>query len=177
VLFVSDSLGNRRKGFGVLIEALSRLSEIPNLFLLSIGGGSPSVPSSVRHLHLGRVDLDEELASIYSAADLFVLPSLEEAFGQTALEAHACGTPAIGFNAGGVADAIRDGVTGLLVRSGDATALANGIAELLADPDRLARMGAAGRAVVLQEHTLEIQARQYQILYSRMLSATADRGS
>ena len=52
---------------------------------------------------------------VYSAADVFVMPSSQEAFGLTALEATACGTPVIGFAVGGLLDILRPGINGLLV--------------------------------------------------------------
>jgi D-inositol-3-phosphate glycosyltransferase len=82
------------------------------------------------------------LPDYYAAADLCLMPSLYESFGMVALEAMACGVPVIGSRVGGLAVTVQDGVTGLLVPEGDVAALAGGIARLLADPGRRARLGA-----------------------------------
>lgn len=80
----------------------------------------------------GFVDADL-LPALYSVADVLVVPSLEEGFGMTAVEALAAGTPVVGTRVGGLPDAIDDGVTGRLVDPGDVDALANAIARWLDD--------------------------------------------
>ncbi|HEX2092492.1 MAG TPA: glycosyltransferase family 4 protein [Longimicrobiaceae bacterium] len=171
LLFVADSVENRRKGFPLLVRALEGLNH-PDLFLISIGRGSPGIPAGLPHLHFGRIGEDRLLSVVYSAADLFVIPSLQEAYGQTALEALACGTPAVGFDAGGIPDIIRPGVTGLLARTGDADALREAIAALLGAPAQRMAMAENGRRLVVEEHSLEAQARRYLALYEDLLSGT-----
>lgn len=79
--------------------------------------------------HLGA----HQLALAYQAADLFLSTATEEAFGQTIMEAQLCGVPAIAFHAGGVAEIIRNEITGRLVRNGDAGEAIAAIRSLLAD--------------------------------------------
>lgn len=174
LLFVADSVENHRKGFPLLATALRELDGIPNLFLVSIGRGAPTVPPAVPHLHLSRVGNDHFLSILYSAADLFVLPSLQEAFGQTALEALACGTPVVGFDAGGIPDVVRPGVTGLLAPTGDAGALAGAVATLLRDPERRATLGGNGRRIAVEEHGLAVQARRYAALYEELMARSGE---
>lgn len=174
LLFVADSLDNRRKGFSFLVDALKRLPPALPVCLVSIGRGAPEVPACRGPVvHVGYVDDDTTLSTVYSAADLFVMPSIQEAYGQTALEAMACGTPVVGFEAGGIRDVIRDGETGLVVRTGDAEALASAVATLLGDPARLARMRARCREVVLTEHSMRSEAERYLALYEDLRSAGA----
>jgi glycosyltransferase involved in cell wall biosynthesis len=123
------------------------------------------------------VGSDHFLSIIYSAADLFVLPSLEEAFGQTALEALACGTPAVGFDAGGIPDVIQPGVTGMLAPAGDAGALAAAMAELLGDAELRGRLGKNGRALAVRDHALSVQASRYVALYEELVGAAAGPGA
>ena len=78
------------------------------------------------------------------AADVTVLPSYYESFGMVALEAMACGSPVVGSRVGGLTTTVRDGVTGYLVPEGDATALAQRLADLLTDPDARERLGREG---------------------------------
>lgn len=83
------------------------------------------------------------LADWYRAADLAVVPSYSESFGLVALEAQACGTPAVAARVGGLRTAVRDGVSGLLVDGHDPADWADALDDLLADPVRRAAMQAA----------------------------------
>jgi phosphatidylinositol alpha-1,6-mannosyltransferase len=98
------------------------------------------------------------LADYYNACDVFVMPAREEpgdieGFGLVFLEAGACGKPVIGARAGGVTDAIVDGVTGLLVPPDDPEALTRAINGLLGDPEWCAALGRAARTRILRECT------------------------
>jgi glycosyltransferase involved in cell wall biosynthesis len=110
------------------------------------------------------------LPLVYSAADVFVMPSLQEAFGYTTIEAMACGTPVIGFDTGGTSDMIQPGRTGVLVPVGDVDALRRAIADLLADREALEAMSATCRQVVLEHYTIEKQTRRYLELYEAAFS-------
>ncbi|MEI9988035.1 MAG: glycosyltransferase [Aliidongia sp.] len=90
--------------------------ELPGILFVTIGHGDIGAfdfPAG-RLLELGPVGEPERLAEIYAAADVLVSPSTEETFGQVFVEAIACGTPVIGHGVTGVAEAVRDGITGLL---------------------------------------------------------------
>jgi len=96
---------------------------------------------------------DAELPAVYNAADLYVGASrrydlLAEGFGIALVEASACGLAVVAGDSGGVADAVRDGETGILVDPDDPAAVAAGITRLLADDAARRRMGAAGRRAV-----------------------------
>jgi glycosyltransferase involved in cell wall biosynthesis len=169
VLFVSDALGNPRKGFESLGEALLRVGRRQPVVLTTIGGGNPSFPLSVEHRHLGRINDDRLLALAYSAADVFVIPSLQEAFGQTALESIACGTPVAGYETGGIPEIVRPGSTGRLAPVGDSAALAEAIRDLLDERDLGGTWVSSCRSIAESEFGLLRQARDYETLYeSRM---------
>lgn len=93
------------------------------------------------------------------AADVCVLPSLEEAFPLAALEGMASGKPVIATSVGGVPELIEDGVTGLLVPPGDEEALARALERFLADPSAAASLGAAARRRVAERFTEDVQMR------------------
>lgn len=170
VLFAAASVGNRRKGFALLAQALTSLNDLSNLFLISLGRGRPIVDSKIPHLHLGHIENDRLLSLVYSAADVFVIPSLQEAFGQTALEAMACGTPAVGFAIGGIPDMVRPGITGLLAPPEDVAALGVAIVELLRDAGRRVEMSDNCRRIAVKEYSLEAQAQRYVELYEKVLA-------
>jgi glycosyltransferase involved in cell wall biosynthesis len=169
ILFVADHPNIRRKGFKTLAEALTEFSGDRELLLLSMGRDKPELPKGLSHLHLGYVTEERYQSILYSAADIFVIPSLQEAFGQTALESTACGTPIVGSDAGGIPEIVRDGVTGLLFPAGDPRSLAAAIGNLLGDDKRRAAIGAECRRIAVEEYSLEIQAKRYANLYGKML--------
>lgn len=142
-----------RKGIDKAIRAFARLDRSDAELLIA---GTGRLESTLRSLaeeldvgdrvrFLGFVS-DEELPSLYSSVDLFVLPSEYEGFGIVFMEAMACETPVVGTEVGGITTAVNDGETGRLVPRGDVTALSNGIAELLDDPERSRSMAGAARA-------------------------------
>jgi glycosyltransferase involved in cell wall biosynthesis len=167
VMFVSDHLTNRRKGFSFLLEALSGLTQAHYLFLLSVGKGNPQGP--IPGVHMGEVGNDRWLSVIYSAADLFVIPSVQDNLPNTVLESLACGTPVVGFDVGGIPDMVRPGRTGQLVPVGDVIALRQAITHLLNAPSLCRQMGATCRRIVLEEYSYEILAKRHAALYESLL--------
>jgi rhamnosyl/mannosyltransferase len=161
------------KGLDVLLRALETLDVAAVL-----AGSGPSREAGValaRDLGVeDRVSFPgevtrEELAALYHAADVFVLPSVTraEAFGYVQLEAMACGKPVVSTRvASGVPWVNQHGATGLTVPPGDVEALREAIGTLAADPALRARMGAAGRARVLAEFSLEQMASRTMALYT-----------
>ncbi|MDY6802577.1 MAG: tetratricopeptide repeat protein [Cyanobacteriota bacterium] len=135
VLTGSTSMQDTRKGASHLIEALE-IANLENAMLVGFGN-TQKVESKIEVFTTGYLDDRSILALYYSAADLFVGPSLEESFGQTFVEAAACGTPAVGYAIGGVKEAIADGVTGRLVSGKNPEALAKVISELYYDRQQL----------------------------------------
>jgi glycosyltransferase involved in cell wall biosynthesis len=170
LLFVAQSTTNRRKGFGLLKKTLQGLQKRrSDLFLLSVGAFDAEMDRSANQLHLGRIQSDRLLSSIYSAADVFVIPSLQDNLPNTVLEAMACGTPVVGFDTGGIPDMVRPGETGWLAEVGDVRALREATEQALSDDGARARIGHQCRSVVEEEYTLEIQAERYRRLYEDVL--------
>ena len=135
VITGSQSLEDERKGFKYLLQALETAS-LNNLILISFGIAK-DVDTQLDLRSTGYITNSSLLACYYSAADLFVGASQEEAFGQTFIEAAACGTPAIGYKVGGVPEAISEGISGLIASPKTPEALAETISELYYHRDRL----------------------------------------
>ena len=169
VLFVADSVDERRKGFSFLVKALQLLKNTPDLYFLAVGRGASSIDLGQRVKTVGYVADEKMLSLVYSAADLFVLPSLQDNLPNTAIEALACGTPTVAFHVGGIPEIVRNGHTGVTVSPGDTEGLARAVEGLLGDPGRRATISSNCRRVAVEEYSLQIQAKRYEGLYSEML--------
>jgi glycosyltransferase involved in cell wall biosynthesis len=166
LLFVAEQIGNKRKGFALLTEALARCAgSIPNLLLLSLGQNRPAVSDRIPTVHVESVNNDRFLSMVYSAADLFAICSVQDNLPNTVLEAMACGIPTVGFGVGGILDMVRNGLNGFTVPATDVRALADAISELLNSSARCAELGANARRIAVEEYSLELQARRYEELY------------
>src|SRR5882724_4336611 len=164
-----------RKGIRFLIEAAAQLkARFPDLKVVVAGDGfeRPDLIALAERLGIAR-DVtflgwvpNSELPQYYRAAALSVIPSLEEGFGIPAAEAMGCETAVVASDAGGLPEVVEHGVTGLIVPRGDATALAEAIGSLLADPVLRARMGRAGRERALRLFDWDRSAEQFERIYA-----------
>jgi glycosyltransferase involved in cell wall biosynthesis len=171
LLFVADSVvRSERKGFELLSKVLSGLGGMAKLYLVSLGKGEPSLSVDIPHLHLGHISNDRLLSLVYSAADVYVIPSVQDNFPNTVLESLACGTPIVGFGVGGIPDMVRPGITGSLATPGDVDALRSEIVTLLEDSATREDMSSNCRRIALEEYTLEIQTKRYIELYREILA-------
>ena len=155
------------KGFDVLLAAAAGLEATT----VVVGTGPEEARlralAPAGTVFAGRVS-DADLPAYYHACDVFCLPSvtIAEAFGVVLLEAMACGKPLVTTAlATGVTAVNRDGVTGLVVPTGDAGALREALRALLADPARRRAMGEGGRRAVDAEYTAARMAERYLTLY------------
>lgn len=166
---------NRFKGTQHAVEALLR-SDLPvgtQVVAFDQRGTCEPLRSRFDLHEPGWVDDEARAALIYAASDLFLMPSLAEAFGMMALEAMACGTPALVYRGTALQDVIEDTGGGEAVPSSDVDALAAAIGRLMADPDRRARLAAAGGDVVRREYTFERYVRRHAALYDELLGDEA----
>jgi glycosyltransferase involved in cell wall biosynthesis len=133
---------DRRKGLHLLVPAVQKLaSGRQDTELLVVGdaqaGSRPEFGLPTHYL--GRIAGEEPLANVYAAADLFVIPSLQENLPNTVVEAMACGTPSVGFDIGGMSDLVNDGISGALVPPFDIEAMAAKLAWVLDNPRKSPR--------------------------------------
>ena len=175
------------KGQDTVLRALPRIREAcPTVRYVMAGSGPYRADLERLAQELGISEAvqfagfvpDEVLPQFLAAADVIVLPAREfrsgmpaEGFGITLLEAAACARPVVAGNVGGTADAVLDGVTGLLVDPCDPAAVAQAVLRLLNDPDLARRMGEAGRQRALAEFTWQATAQPLLAVIEEALDA------
>lgn len=160
-----------RKGFDFLKAALDQLrGEIAGLELIILGQSAPRVPLDfgfpshfADHLHD-----DVSLCLYYSAADALVLPSRQDNLPNVGLEAQACGTPTVAFDACGLPDIVEHRKTGYLAKPFEIEDLANGIRWVLDGDERLAKLSAQSREAAVTKFSYPVIAQQYQRLYENI---------
>ena len=164
------------KGLETLFAALRSLSGLPSWHLVLVGSGSGQVISIEEKLRkeaeegalrgrvtfTGRVD---DVAAVLRASDIFAFPTLDEALGMSAVEAQACGLPAVASRTGGVPDIIEDGVTGILVAPGEAEPLAQGLRALILGPELRQNFAAAARARMVERFSFDLMVARYAQLF------------
>lgn len=174
VLFLSlQATSDKRKGFHLLQPALQQLSasEHENIELVVVGASKPEKPVDFgfKSHYLGTLTDDLILALAYSAADVFVAPSVQDNLPNTVLEAIACGTPCVAFKIGGMPDMIEHYSNGYLAQPYEIDDLVRGIIWTLENEARSQKLGDRAREKAEQEFALEIQARRYETLFSEIL--------
>ena len=167
ILFVSDVVTNRRKGFKLLIEALDNLSDQREIILCAVGNVDFIGSKNKNLIQLGNIGDDRLLSMVYSMADLFVIPSLQDNLPNTVIESIACGTPVVGFPIGGITDMIRHGQNGYLCQEVDVDSLTNEINRFIQNPKVFDRDLIRKNAVV--EYDRHIQARRMIKLYKNLI--------
>jgi glycosyltransferase involved in cell wall biosynthesis len=115
----------------------------------------------------------DDAARIIASSTLVAHPSHTEGFSNTILEAMAAGKPVVATDAGGIPEAVVDGVTGIIVPVGNAGKLADALLALLRDPDRARAMGQAGRKRVLERFTMGRMIEGMERFYERLLAKRA----
>ena len=173
---------NKLKGFKYLKEAISRLEKMKAFhkgeLCLVIFGASHSrnvegIPSQVKFL--GRLYDDFSLTLSYSAADIFMIPSLQDNLPNTVMESLSCGTPVVGFNIGGMSEMIEHQVNGYLSEYRNSKSLAEGIQWILGDENRAFKLGETAQKKAVEKYSLKIQAEIYVNLYEKLLDEVSGR--
>jgi glycosyltransferase involved in cell wall biosynthesis len=170
-----------QKNHALLVEAFAQVRADAPLYLLLVGGGEleNAVREQVAGLGLqGRVrflGVRADVADILRASDVFVLSSRWEGNPMSVMEAMAAGLPVVSTAVGGVPELVREGVTGLLVPSEDAGALAQALQALVDDPVRRQAMGAAARRHAVEHFDIRHTVRGYEQLYEKLLTQRPNR--
>jgi glycosyltransferase involved in cell wall biosynthesis len=164
-----------QKNHALLVEAFAQVRADAPLYLLLVGGGEleNAVREQVAALGLQErvrfLGVRADVADILRASDVFVLSSRWEGNPLSVMEAMAAGLPVVSTAVGGVPELVREGVTGLLVPSEDAGALAQAMQALVDDPVRRQAMGAAARRHAVAHFDIRHTVRMYEELYESLL--------
>ena len=179
ILAVGALVGH--KGHRHLVDAIpSLVSAAPEAHVVIAGEGElrPELERLAIRLGVaGRLLMPgyiEDVAGWFPAADVFVMPSVEEGLGSSVLDAMAAGTPIVATTAGGIPEVVRDGVDGLLVPPGDAAALSRAIAELLRDRYKAHDLATAATKRVETEFPVSRMVEETLAVYGAIL---AERGT
>lgn len=164
---------DKRKGFQLLQPAIQVLihatQHATDTEILIFGANTPQNPPELglKTHYLGAFHDEISLSLLYSAADVFVAPSMQDNFPNTLVEAMACGTPCVAFKIGGIPDLITPGKTGFMAAPFDACSLSNAIIQALQLQPYSARENI--RDFAESTFSEEIVANQYLDLYKKIL--------
>lgn len=164
-LYSAYAIHDPNKGLDRLIQALEKTA-VPNKMLLCIGGlfGQQKPVPSFPIILTGMIDSQSEMAKYYAAADYFVQCAYEESFGQTVIEAMACGTPVISTPCGITPELVRP-FNGVMCNGYDSEALAVGIGEALKSHYE----GDEIRQYIIDHYRSDLIAKQYIALYGKCI--------
>ena len=174
ILFGSlSALSDKRKGFSLLKEALKKYfsKENKGIELIIFGSSKPRDEEnlSFKTHYLGRLNDEISLALVYSAADVMIVPSMQDNLPNTVMESLACGTPVVAFNIGGIPDMIEHQKNSYLAIPFKTEDLAYGIKWVLEDDGRRKKLSENAREKVIKEFDIVKIAKRYEDLYEDVL--------
>jgi len=173
ILSGAANLKDKRKGFIYLVKALSEMvkshPEISDkIGLITFGKSSEVYDSPIKVYSQSYLKDDQSIARMYQAADVFILPSLEDNLPGTVMESLACGTPVVSFNTGGIPDMVEHKVTGYFAELKNAGDLVAGINWIMDHPE-IQKIRENCRKKVLDNFSQELIASKYINFYSSLL--------
>lgn len=176
ILFASQNLADERKGFRYLREALELLHANNPLLrdtveLLVFGKSKIDLQNllPLKVNALGSLSSQEKIVAAYNAANVFVLPSLEDNLPNTVMEALACGVPVVAFNTGGIPEMVKDGVNGFLAEQKSSVQLADAMLRIIQNKISYESFAQNARQKALENFTYEKVAKKYLELYATIL--------
>ncbi len=169
-----QATSDRRKGFYLLREVLEIIRQNgwgDHCEAVVFGSSEETIDAHGLKTHsLGVLNDEQSIVDAYSAADVFVAPSVQENLANTVMEALACGTPCVAFDIGGMPDMIDNGSNGYLATPFDANSFATGIIRLIENDKFLKKASARARDKVINTFELTMIAQKYQSLYEEVVN-------
>lgn len=169
ILFVAHNIHSIRKGYDYLLKSLQMLDFKDEVALCAIGMKNYQISNNKIFYELGSISDERMMSAAYSAADVFVIPSLEDNLPNTVIESLLCGTPVIGFPTGGIIEMIQDGENGYLCEEISVAALSNKINKFLANP--FAFNPDEIRNAAVEKYDSSVQAKRYIKVYQQLLQS------
>lgn len=165
---------HERKGQKYLIDAISRLSQnFPDIKLVFVGEGSSRKYYEKLARPLGNLvailGRRRDVGKLMASSDIFVLPSVREAFGLVLLEASVAGIPVVASNIGGIPEIIKDSVTGILVTPGNAGELTQALKKYLENPSLASKLASAAQKKVSEKFHAKEMAMKTAEVYDAIL--------
>jgi glycosyltransferase involved in cell wall biosynthesis len=159
------------KGFPEFLAAINSISASEDICVAIFGNLQQDVALKFNHevRIMGKFSDTASLVALYNAADVFVAPSREEAFGKTLVEAMACSVPVVAFNHAGPADIVTHLETGYLAAPFDSVEMGAGILHVLNGDRNMFMTKCRERAI--SHYSMNVVAEQYEDLYRRMLAS------
>jgi len=169
LLFVASTLEYERKNIRVLSEAIELIRN-PEIEVLALGNTSSEFRNQYAFIRFFDADFDpKKLRTLYSAADIFVIPSLVDNLPNTVLESLFCGTAVVGADVGGIPEMVVPGETGWLFDPRDPRSLAEILSQIYQERELLSRMKVRCRSWVQDRFSIENQRDQYLQLFQAIV--------
>jgi len=161
------------KGTEYAEDALSKINSRKPIWLITFGAKNNMSILRGKYpiVELGWTNDTELVATALSASDMFLMPSIAEAFGLMAIEAMACGVPVIAFEGTSLPEVIHAPEGGIVVPMKDSTALALAIEELLEDETKRQKIANNALKIARQEYTVELYVKRHLDLYKTVLKS------
>lgn len=168
ILIGAAFINNKRKGIQYALEAISKLDKQP--FVVAVGGQSDDLlKQDIPIRCAGYIQDKTELARYYSAADVFVFPTLADNHPLAIIESMACGTPVIGFRTGGVPEIVDHDINGWLVEQKDVIGLIGALNKMMSDTVLVRSWGQSALNKVKACYTPELFLNRHIDLYERLI--------
>lgn len=171
VLFGAINPESSRKGYSELIKSLNGLHDRKkdNVEVAAFGNFNKVSDIKFKVNNIGYLHDEQSLAALYSAADVMVVPSRQEPFGQTIIESLSCGTPVVAFNATGPKYIINHNSSGYLAEPFDALDLCDGIEQIITDKELRQTLSEGARKRVKSNFDISTVADEYIELYQSII--------